>query len=265
MKKFIAIVITLTAVLGFCTLAASAQTANVNVIIANGDIVFSDSVAVEDTDNDGILTIKDALYSAHEKGFDGGAAAGFGSAETEWGTSLTKLWGIENGGSYGYKLNNTDAMSLADEVKDGDTVYAFVYTDTVNFSDIFTFFDSYTVSSVEGEDVPLTLSVASYDEAWMPIASPFSGAHIIINGENTDAVTDENGNVVLSFEKAGIYTVSASGETSTVTYVPPLSLITVMQATNPSTADSDFTFVILAAASLIGIVAIVKTKKTYEK
>ncbi|MBO7666544.1 MAG: hypothetical protein J6S70_03845, partial [Clostridia bacterium] len=93
-----------------------------------------------DADADGVLTISDALYAAHEAAYEGGAAAGFAAATTEYGLSLTKLWGVENGGSYGYFVNDNSAMSLADPLSDGDEVVAFIYT-AADWSDAYSFFD----------------------------------------------------------------------------------------------------------------------------
>ncbi|MBO5298972.1 MAG: hypothetical protein J6B51_02700, partial [Clostridia bacterium] len=169
MKKIIRIMIVLAMLFTLCAVPMAAQGVEVTVTIANGDIMVHDTVSVSDADGDGVISIADALYAAHEENYDGGASAGFGTEDTQWGISLMKLWGVENGGSYGYQINNGNPMSLADPVKDGDYVYAYVYTDTVGFSDTYTFFNELTVNAKEGQFIDLTLSAAGYDENWAPI------------------------------------------------------------------------------------------------
>ena len=121
---------------------------------------------------------------------------------------------MENGGSYGYYVNNTAAMSLADPVADGDFINAFVYTDLTGWSDVYCFFDAETVAPGE---VTLTLSAAGYDENWAPVTSPLAGAVITVNGEKTESVTDENGQVTLTVEAGDV--ISAVAEDATL--VPP--------------------------------------------
>ena len=59
-----------------CVFSFAEGGANVTVTIKNGGIVVArESVEVTDIDEDGALTINDALYCAHEKFYDGGAAA----------------------------------------------------------------------------------------------------------------------------------------------------------------------------------------------
>ena len=53
------------------------------------------------------------------------------------------------------------------------------------------------------------------------------GAFLIVDGEKTDVVTDENGNAVLTLAEAGTYTVSAVSETMTL--VPPVCIVTVTE------------------------------------
>ncbi len=241
--------------------AAAAPCPTVTVTIADdkGKLVLKqEQVQLTDTDNDGKLTLNDVLYATHEKCYTGGAAAGYKSENGAYGLMLTKLWGVENGGSYGYYLNNKAASSLADEVKDGDCITAFVYTDLKNYSDTYCFFDVNTVSCKTGEDVTLTLMAAGFDENWQPITVPVKGASILLDGEKTDFVTDENGKVTFSVDKAGSYTVSAKSATATL--VPPLC---VMNAAKDNTVAIIVAASVAAATILVcaGIVIVRKQKK----
>ena len=118
MKKFItaaaAALITCSA-MSVTAFAEEAASADVFVTIAGADgklAVSQESVTVTDADGDGKLTIDEALTAAHEKFYEGGAEAGYKSSVGQYGLGLDKLWGTENGGSYGYYLNNTMSMGL---------------------------------------------------------------------------------------------------------------------------------------------------------
>ena len=167
------------------------------------------------------MTVDAALSALHAEKCEGGYA----SAESTYGLSMTKLWGVENGGSYGYYVNNASPSSLKDEISEGDHVYAFVYTDTVNFSDTYSFFASPTAEAKAGESLELALSSAGYDANWAPVTLPVEGAKILIDGAATEAVTNENGKATLKFDKPGTYVITATHES--ITLVPPFVIVTV--------------------------------------
>lgn len=174
-------------------------------------------VNVTDADEDGIFTICDALYCAHEQYFDGGVD-GFGFEETEYGLSLTELGGME-GTAFGYYLNNASAMSLADEVKNNDCVYAFAYADAETYSDVYCYFNENTLTAAEGEEYTLTLTSVGFDENWAPVATVLEGAEITVDGEKTGVVTDAEGKAVLTLTE-GEHIISAVSDTMTI--VPPV-------------------------------------------
>jgi len=167
------------------------------------------------------MTADGALAALHAKK----CAGGYASEQTSYGLSMTKLWGAENGGAYGYYVNNASPASLADELREGDHVYAFVYTDTVAFSDTYAFFASPTAEVKKGEALELTLSSAGFDANWAPVTLPVKGAKILIDGKETDTATGESGKATLTFDKKGTYVVTASSET--VTLVPAFVIVTV--------------------------------------
>lgn len=237
MKKLIAAVSAIALTFSAAFTAFAADTADVYVTISDGTgalPVAQEKITVTDIDADGALTINDVLYVAHEEKFDGGAEAGYASAETDYGLSLSKLWGIENGGSYGYCVNNVSAMSLRDGVADGDYVNAFVYSDLTAWSDVYSFFNVNSTEASVGDELSLTLSYAGYDADWNPVTLPVSGAVITINGEKTDFTTDENGNVTIKLDEAGECVISAVSDAQTL--VPPVCKVTVASAPEADTA-----------------------------
>lgn len=199
--------------MGVTAFAAETETsADVNVTISDkaGNLaLIQEKITVTDIDNDGKLTINDALWIAHEEKFEGGAAAGYGSSTGQYGLSLDKLWGTANGGSYGYYVNNTAAMGLADNISDGDCINAFVYTDLTTWSDKYSFFDADTAECNAGDEITLVLSYAGYDSAWNPVTYPVEGAVITVNGTATEYKTDAAGKVTLKIENEGRNLISA--------------------------------------------------------
>jgi hypothetical protein len=233
--------------------------ANVTVTIKNGGIVVArETVEVTDIDEDGALTINDALYCAHEKFYDGGAAAGYGSGMSDWGLSLTKLWG-DNSGSFGYCVNDASSWGLSDPVKQGDYVYAFVYEDQTGWSDAYSYFDKSSVSAVSGEEITLNLTVIGYDADYNPVPTPCEGATITVDGKETSFVTDSEGNVTVTIPDAGSHVISAVSKTAVL--VSPICLAQI----NPGTNDNGLA--VLAVCVMVAILSasLVIRKKINEK
>lgn len=260
MKKFVAFtMIAMLMLSAFCMTASASEdlSATVTVTIADkGNLaVTADAVTVTDTDNDGVLTINDALYAAHEKNYAGGAAEGYSSYRSDYGYSLSKLWG-DTGGSFGYYLNNESCRSLADTVKDGDTLTAYIYSDTTYYSDTYTFFDRTSVSVGAGEELTLNLSGAGYDDNWSLVTVAVENANLTVNGEKTEVITDSQGNATLSIAENGTYVISAVSDTQVL--VPAVCIVTVTETaddmTSPETGDNraDLAEIFIALTLIIG-------------
>lgn len=265
MKKFLSITLAalmLASILCLSVFAADAS-ADVYVTIADKDgklALVQEKITVSDKDGDGKLTIDEALFAAHEAKYQGGASAGYATSDSQWGLSLSKLWGTENGGSYGYYVNNASAMGLTDEVKSGDYINAFVYTDLVAWSDSYCFFDVYTASAKANGEITLTLSAAGYDANWAPVTLPVANAVITVDGVATEYKTDAEGKVTLKLSEAGEYVISATSAEATL--VPPAVVVTV-EASSPATGDSAVAIIaILLSVSALG--AFVATRKRNE-
>ncbi|MBQ7378227.1 MAG: hypothetical protein IJW70_00945 [Clostridia bacterium] len=225
MKKIITLFTTLALLLSLLAIGAAAQeqTTVFVTIAVKGELVAAQAaVPVEDVDGDGTLTVNDALYIAHQNLYDGGAEAGYGYYTGDYGLSMSKLWGDESG-SFGYYLNNASCMSLADTVKDGDRVTAFVYA-SADWSDVYSYFDVNRTVVDAGQSVTLTLTAAGYDENWAPITYPVEAATITVDGQATSFETDAEGKVTLTLE-AGEHVISATH--ATMTLVPPVCTATV--------------------------------------
>lgn len=230
MKKLITLLLSLLLCSCVALAEAPALTAEIFVSITDdsGALVMAYApVTVTDTDADGVLTICDALTAAHAAGHPDGAAA-FGTVATEYGLSMTRLWGTENGGSYGYCLNDQSAWSLADPIAAGDHVKAYAYTDLIAWSDMYCCFDVSALTVPAQSEVTLTLRANGYDEMWNPVVLPVANAAITLNGLETGLVTDAQGMVTLPAGEPGEYVVSAFSTEQTL--VAPVCILTVAEA-----------------------------------
>ena len=226
MKKCLALLLAL--LLPCAAFAEAAPTVFVSISTDTGALVLAYApVALADADGDGALTLCDALMLAHAAYHPDGAAA-FLAEDSEWGLSLYVLWGVDNGGSCGYMLNDASPLSLLEPVKAGDHVKAYAFTDLTNFSDTYAYFTAPVAAAAVNAEVTLTLYAAGYDEAWNPVTCPVQGAFLMVDGEVDDSVmTDAEGKFVLSFPEAGVYTVSAVS--NDLTLVPPVCIVTVTE------------------------------------
>ncbi|MBQ2756426.1 MAG: hypothetical protein IJF27_07110 [Oscillospiraceae bacterium] len=258
LKKVIAVLAAALMLMTSCVTAfAESETTEVTVTVVgeNGEIVLAaEKIAVTDSDSDGVITINDALYCAHEAKYPGGAAAGYGFENTDYGLSLTLLWGIDNGGSYGYMLNDGNPMSMADPVKNGDYVCAYAYTDLTAWSDVYSYFDVKSVEAEAGEEMTLTLRYVGFDENWSPVVIDVAGATVTVDGVATDIVTDEKGAATLTLEK-GDHIISAVSEE--LTLVSPVCVASVAGAG----LSPVWCVVIAAAVVAVAAVVIVLVKK----
>ena len=241
-------------------LQADAGTANVFFTVSvegvlgktdNGKAAVELPVTVKDADADGILTFHDALVALHEAY----RVDGYGYTR-QLGVTVTKLWGVETNATSFFK-NGEELTKTVDHktstVEDNNQLYAVVMTDKTDRADCFTWFDKTEATVKAGESLKLTLTGKSDDYAK-------SGATTIPVGTWEDGVftqigntkTDVDGNVTLSFDKAGTYIVTAKGVLPGLRYdydfeydedidcptIAPYCVVTVEEAAKPGSADS---------------------------
>ena len=204
---------------------AEPQTVLVTIADKNGEAVLKlAEITASDLDEDGKVTIYEALKAAHATCPNGGAD-GIAAEVGQYGLSMVKLWGEENGGSFGYYVNETSAWSLADEVHTGDRVVAFAYTDLVGWSDAFCYFDPIIATKTSGENVELSLTAIVFDtEVGAMAPKAVVGAKIYVNGVDSGLTTDAEGKVMLTLA-SGVNEIAAKSDT--LTLVPPIAKITV--------------------------------------
>lgn len=226
MKKFITLLLLLTLAASCCH-AESAPEADVFVSISDdtGALVLAYApIHATDADGDGALTLNDALLCAHAACHPQGTDA-YLAEPSEFGMSMYRLWGVDNGGSYGYCVNDVSAMSPLDPIQAGDHVKAYPFTDLSAWSDAYSCFQAPTLTVRAGEAVPMTLLYSGFDANWTPVVQPAVGAALTVDGEMTEALTDAEGIALLTFGEAGVYVVSAKSESQVL--VPPVCIVTV--------------------------------------
>ena len=153
-------------------------------------------------------TVGEVIKAVHANWFADGEA-GFVTAKTEWGDSITKLWGIENGGSYGYYINGAMSMGLTDPVKAGDRVDIMVYKDAKTFSDVYILVDA----EAAADKVSVTVQYMGFDANWNAKLTPLKGAKVCyINSKgnlvDSGVTTGEDGTATITL-KNGIYRIVA--------------------------------------------------------
>ncbi len=197
MKKFLSVLLVLAMVFSFAACGKKEEPApkgpGCYVTIVKGDGEFAiahEFVEFVDENADGKNNIDEVLKAAHTQY---GKVEDYASADTEWGRSITKLWG-DDCGSYGYYNADQMAMSLDDEVIEGTYVVAFVYQDQVNWSDAYSFIDSCVY---ENGKLTVHVNKMGFDENWMAVPTNAEGVEVFIDGTSV-GTTDAEGNVTVS-------------------------------------------------------------------
>lgn len=218
----------------------------VSITDASGESALAcQEIPLRDADGDGLLTVHDALLCAHDAKFDGGAAEGYASEQTEDGRIATMLWG-EDGGGFGIYVNHVSVGDLLTPMQEGDLLHAFVCANSGDA--LYCHFDVPHASVGGGEALTLLLTAVDSGEE-IPVAD----AVIQIDGKDTAFTTDAEGKVTLQFDGSGSCIVSARKDG--VPLLPPVCAVSVSDG-EPAAGDRAplFRWVLLSAGALAGIV-----------
>lgn len=225
-----------------------AAPADITVSIADkGEVkVALEDVTVIDLNEDGKLDIDEALYAAHEKCYEGGAAVGYASEETQWGLGITKLWGDESG-NYGYYLNDDMAWNLSDAVSAGNYLVAWIYKDAETWSDSYSFFDARSYNATAEAAFTVKLSNMVNDENYNPVPTATSGATLTLVDSSLKAidaskysVTDNgDGTYAVTAYEAGDFYLTASSDNGIL--VPAVAKLHVDAAPAKQISDAVIT------------------------
>jgi len=225
MKKMCAFltVCVLAVLLSACGKKEAGLKATVTVSTAGKLQLAAKEVTVKDSNGDGAYTVLEAIESAHSQ--YGSSDKPFKAVDSDFGKSITSVWGDENGLSgYGVYLNNEMCYDLSSPVAEGAYVAVYSYKDLETWSDAYAFFDTLKSEAADGK-VTLSLSVMTLDADWNPVKSPLAGAKITVDGAETEFVTDESGKVTLTLSGKGEKLISA--EADNYIMIPPVCIVTV--------------------------------------
>lgn len=198
---------------------------------------------------DEVYTLDHVFRAFHDTYYDGGSSSGYKSAEGDYGLAVTEFWGDESK-LYEYQMNagTVNVQGLSQTVADKDVIDVRINKSAWPDNESYTFFDCYEKEVTSGEEFTLTLKKTEYDDDWSTVIRACDGAKITVDGKKKANVTDDNGSVTLSFDKAGTYVISAvkektlDGEDEPVTAIAaPVCVVTVKKLKATLSAPSDAT------------------------
>lgn len=250
---------------------ASAEITIAAVIDTTGkkpDLILNQPVRADEAEKAGYtkpedlkdkVTVLDALVVLHKEMF---GEEDFGNNPTDYleinaSGWITTLFGVET--TYvGFYVNNESPSLTCDqcELKTQDTVCAFIYGDTTQYSDQYLFIEKEQDQIEAGESLSLIVKSAGYMTTQ---AEP--GCEVTLtdpDGNQQQAITDENGVVLFQVQKAGIYTAEITNNPFTYSVTSGPVKITVEEKkeepSDPSTpvlsSESRLSALVLSAGTL---------------
>ncbi len=156
-------------------------------------------------------TVADAITTLHEIAYGDAGAWGY-ERNDSYGYVLNKMWGedcasMAYGGGIWTDFSEGKHARPYDHVTDGTIIYLNNFTGSLYVRT--GYFDKQYVEIIEGDELELTFNRCSGDGA----VKKCSGASVSIDGTSAGA-TDENGAIILTFDKAGTYVVTGAGKDS---------------------------------------------------
>lgn len=215
--------------------ANAANGIEIYVTIANkGKVtVAQEKITVVDRNADGVYSVDEAMYAAHEAYYPGGASAGYASSLGPYGTQFDKLWG-DTSYNFGYNNNHAMCMSADDALHAGDYLVAFVYqVMAYPMMDVYARFAENSYEVKANDKVDVTLQTGGYDAQYNLVYTAKSGATVKLYDENTKEVdaakyqVSDNGNGTYSVKvtEEGTYKLIATENTTPI--VPAVCRLTV--------------------------------------
>jgi len=218
MKKIISLILITAMLLTILpiTVSATEELATITVYVTISKYGEFEKTASKDNtvflpvelSNKSIYTLDDLFKKAHELYYAG--EDGYSSNVGDYGAYITKFWGDESG-NFGYQINGgtVTATGLNQELQNNDYVDVVIYKNLFPDTETYTKFDKLRAEVDTGEDFHITLSQAEYDENWNMVFSACEGANILIDGNDTEIITNSNGIATIKFKETGTYIISA--------------------------------------------------------
>ena len=240
-KKLLSLLLCFVMLFGIFTPSAFADDAGITVYVTlsqygrilsgkDGNHLACVPVYLEE-ENPNLDTVLREFHSMYHS--EGEAA--YSSYEGKYGLAIAMLWN-DTSDLFNYQVNGgTEIVNdLNHELKDGYYVDVRINENLFPDTESYTKFDTYTKSAETGEEITLTLYEAGYDENWNMVFSPCADALITVNGEETDYLTDSEGNVTLNLEEEGIYIISATkskalGDNTVTAISAPVCIVNISE------------------------------------
>lgn len=248
----------------FATEEPLAMDVYVTVSDENGALVLAkEPVHATDVDGDGVLTVNDALLAAH----DAYCKDGYYASDKYGDLEITMLWGVSDR-AYGVFNNGGYVWRLTEYLADDDHIQAFIYTDSENLSDAFSYFSRDELTFENGKE-SLTLYAYTVTEDNNLLSLPSAGAIITVNGKDTGIKTDKNGNFSISPDDLIIgekNVISARSDRELI--VPPVLVVTTDATDAEKSSASGLLFgslliiVIILTAGVFAVRLLSEKKKT---
>ncbi len=137
--------------------------------------------------------------------------------------SVEKMWG-DTSGQVGYQVNHGTESVMGPEhpMEDGDLVDVAIYKNAYPDTEAYATFDVAKQECTVGDGISLTLTyVSGYDEFWNMVFAPCEGATIIVNGEETEIMTDAEGKATIPIGEEGTYIISAKKSKTLINEADP--------------------------------------------
>ena len=139
--------------------------------------------------------------------------------------SVTEQGWISNffglGGNLFYYQNHVMAGGITDTISDGDFITFDLLVDTINWSDTYVFCDSLNKKAFVNTPVEFTFTKVGYTSN-----EPAAGLSVTVDGVKK-GTTDENGKIMLTFDKIGTYEVSSENTIGATSVFMPYCLVNV--------------------------------------
>ena len=219
MKKLLSLILSiilLTGTLGGAVFAQDINTDGISVYVTvsrygefvtdkNGEAVAMVPVSLQSQE---LYTLDDVFAEVHNVLYPEGSE-GYETAEGDYGLYVTRFWG-DTSGNFTYQVNfgAEEVWGPTHQVEDGDYAEFCINKSFYPDTELYTRFDKPNAEACVSETLELRLEQGEFTAEGMSFF-PCSDAAVTINGEETQIITDTDGNAELVFDGVGRYIVSA--------------------------------------------------------
>ena len=211
MKKSVILISALAASMIPFRAFAAEESVRVHVTISQEQIVLDQDITVTDVDGDGRLTSEDAILTAHNSYYPGGAAAGYAGEEF--------IWGMQGGYIYeNISKGETEdpeffcAVEDRRELKNGDSLSWWadaVCDETYYIKSDYLYEKLFADAIPQGTEIDVKVM---HMIPTQPNDVPAANVELLMDGKKTGVITDKDGNAKLRLDTVGEHILSVDSE-----------------------------------------------------